>query len=367
MESYHAVARALGVMTMLFVPPPGSGGVPEPRDWQDERDFLLADLRDVILPAAGLSGPVYARHLDEGGPNFPRLQQAAKALIRAYQASQYNMVSQMAPGMLRSAHFHVDTTAGIARREAVLLRGDLLGVIAAYLIQIREHELAVVALHSALKDATEASNRPLAVSCIDRQAWAITCQKRLTYAENICVDVADDIEPKLSVSDPEEIAAWGRILMRASSAAARNNRSQEAREYLEAAAAAANRLGREHEDLAGHRAFGPLSVALRFPENDLVAGKPAEALRSIADLPTSAGKVTPTAWWRHMLDRALALAMTGKGSEALGVLHGVRTEAPEWLRQQRMAQDIVRDVVESGTIVPSAADKGLATFMGIGI
>ena len=55
-------------------------------------------------------------------------------------------------------------------------------------------------------------------------------QGRFGEVEALCVASADAIEPRMSRATPGQLAAWGRLLVRAAAAAARNNRPEEARE-----------------------------------------------------------------------------------------------------------------------------------------
>lgn len=363
MESYHAIARALGVVTMTFVLP--STVAPEPADARDDRDIVLADLRGVIVPPIGLSGPIYRDHLDEGEPNLDRLNRAAHALFSAYHADRYDDVAQLAPALIRSAHFHVDAVPESQRRDAVRLRGDLLGVTGRYLIQVRAHDLALIALRDAIRDASEAGDQVLAVSAIGSQAWIMLRQARFADVEQVCAAIADDIEPRLSSATPNELAAWAWMLMRASAAAARNNRPEEAREYLSTAAAAAARIGVQHEDLDGHINFGPLTVAVKGPENELIAGHPDRALELSEQLPRGVGKVNPSGWNRHLLDRARAQLQIGQVDEATLTLTGLRQQSGNWMRHQRLARDIVRDLLKARKRMPSDQQRALADFLGL--
>ena len=135
-------------------------------------------------------------------------------------------------------------------------------------------------------------------------------QARLDKAEEIAAKVADQIEPSMRNATPDQLASWGRLLLRASGSAARNNRPEAARDYLEAASAAARVLGRETNNLAGRYGFGPGTVASWGPENAMVAGRPDEALRLL----DAAGGLTPstsTGGWRMRVVRQRRLGRWG--------------------------------------------------------
>lgn len=363
LETLHKLARALEVNTMVFVPPATTA--PEPATEQERRDIVLAELRSVISPPVGLHGPIRAPLVDEGAPNLDRLGQAARSLFDAYHADRYDDVAALAPGLIRSAEYHVGTVDERRRRDAVRLRGDLLGVTGRYLVQIRAHDLALTALRDAIRDAEEAGDQALAVSAIGSQAWVMLRQARFDEVEQLCAAVADSIEPRMSSATPEELAAWGWTLLRASAAAARNNRPERAREYVGAASAAAARLGVEHQDLAGHRPFGPLTVAIQGPENELVAGHPDRALELVERLPRDVGETSRSGWNRHQLDQARALVRTGQTDRATDVLTALQRRSGNWMRHQRLARDVVRELVAAKKRSLTEDQRALADSVGL--
>lgn len=359
METYHQLARALGVQTMVFVAP--TTVAPEPA-LADDRDLALTDLRAAIVPPLGPRGPLYP-DADEGEPNLSRLTQASRSLFVAYHGGNYNTVAELAPGLIRSAHFHVEAVREPERRNAVRLRGDLLGLTGRYLVQIRAHDLALIALRDALRDATEAGDQALAVMTISGQAWVMLRQARFAEVERLCSTVATDIEPRLSTATDDELGAWGRMLLRASSAAARNNRPVEARDYLSVASGAAARLGSEQP---GHESFGPVAAKIQGAENELIGGHPDLALNMAAQLlPGDVQKANRAKGHRHLLDRARSLVQTGQHEKASDILTSLRHSDPAWLRHQDYARNIVRDLLAAPKRMPNDAQRKLAAFMGV--
>ncbi|CNE33691.1 anaerobic benzoate catabolism transcriptional regulator [Mycobacterium tuberculosis] len=361
METYHQLARALGVTTVWFA----AAGSPEPAEATVD-EVVLADMRSAINPPIGLTGrPLYGT-ADGDHPNLGRLGGAVAAVAAKYHADAYDDLAQFMPALVRSAHHHVDVhDTGDERREALRLRADILGLAGRYLIQVRAHDLALIALHASLRDAVEIGDIPLAAASVSSQAWAMLRQGRFAEVERLCVDTAGHIEPKMSKASPDELSGWGYLLLRAASAASRNNRADEAREYVRAAGAAGARLGRQHEDLAGHVAFGPLTPALMGPEIELLDGHPDRALDLARDVPRDVGIGNTSGWDRHRLDIARAKAQTGDPEKATEIIQTIRAEHPAWLRYQQYGRDITREVLETRPRMPSQAMLDLADFMGI--
>lgn len=361
METYHQLARALGVTTVWFA----SAGSPEPAEASVD-DVVLADMRSAINPPVGFAGrPLYGT-ADGDHPDLARLAQAVGSVATKYHADAYDDLAKLMPALVRSAHHHVEVyDSGDRRNEALRLRADVTGLTGRYLIQIRAHDLALIALHASLRDALEIGNVPLAAAAVSSQAWAMLRQGRLAEVERLCVTTADQIEPKMSKAIPDELSGWGYLLLRAASAASRNNRADEAREYARAASSAGARLGRQHEDLAGHVAFGPLTPALLGPEIELLDGHPDRALELARDVPRDVGAGNTSGWDRHRLDVARARTQTGDPEKATEIMHAIRVEHPAWLRYQQYGRDITRELLDARPRMPAREMLDLADFMGV--
>jgi transcriptional regulator with XRE-family HTH domain len=361
METYHQLARALGVTTVKFV----FASSPEPSE-QGIDDAVLADIRSAINPPIGFDcRPLYGT-ADGDEADLGQLNAAVGAVATAYHADQFDDLAQITPALVRSAHHHVEFfDAGNDRQEALRLRADITNLTGRYLIQIRAHDLAMIALHTSLRDAMEIGDTPLAAAAISSQAWAMLRQGRLDEVERLCVASADEIEPKMSRATPDQLSGWGYLLLRAAAAASRNNRADEAREYVAIAAAAGARLQREREGLAGHRSFGPLTAAAKGPEVELLDHRPDRALELAGQMPRGTGQVSTSTWDRHLLDMARAYLQTGNADKATEILTSLRRKHPEWLRYQQHARDTVREILASRPRMPSEEQRQLADFMKI--
>ncbi|WP_242892357.1 helix-turn-helix domain-containing protein [Actinomadura litoris] len=361
METYHQLARALGVTTVWFI----SASSPEPTEATVD-DIVLADVRSAINPPVGLTGkPLYGT-ADGDHPDLGRLRTAVSAVADKYHADAYDDLAVMMPGLVRSAHHHVDAyDHGDEHREAIRLRADITGLTGRYLIQIRAHDLALIALHSSLRDALEIGDVPLAAAAVSSQAWAMLRQGRLGEVERLCTETADAIEPKMSKATPDELSGWGYLLLRAAGAASRNNRFEEAREYASIAATAGARLARQHENLSGHVAFGPLTPTLMGPEIELLDDRPDRALELARNVPRDVGAGNTSGWDRHRLDVARAHVRLGNADKATDLMNTIRREHPSWLRYQQYGRDITREILSTRPRTLSEDMLHLGEFMGV--
>jgi transcriptional regulator with XRE-family HTH domain len=358
METYNALARALRVRTVWFM----TAESPAPQV-ADQRDAVLADIRSAVNPPAGLRGRLFAD--DDMPPNLPMLDRAVHAVAAAYQADAYDDVARLSPALVRSAHVHVRALDGEDRDQAVKLRADALQLTGRYLIQVREHDLALVALRDALADALAVGDHALAAAAIGQQGWALMRQARFDEVERLCIDTAEAIEPaRMSRASRDELSAWGYLLMRAAAAAARNARMDEARQYQALANSAAAAVGTE-VDAPGHMRFGPITAGMNGMQNELVGDHPDVALDLARDLREGRGTVTPNTMQRHAIDRAKAHVRLRNPDKANRILLQLKASAPEWLRHQQAARDISEDIVAAAKRMPSSEQREVAEFLGV--
>lgn len=358
METYHTIARALGVVTLAFVTPQA----PKPRV-DTNQDAALAGMRSAINPPLNLNGePMASPHLDE--PDLRMLKQAVAAISAAYVSDRYDTVAQLTPAVVHSAHFHVRELDGQDEHTARQLRAGALSVAGRYLIQVREHDLALFALRDSLRDALAVGDQAAAAAAISFQAWALMRQARFSEVESLCVAAADQVEPKISTARTEELGAWGFLLLRAAGAAARNNRPDSAEEYLSVATAAAAATGRETK-VKGSWSWGPVTVGVQGPQLALLAGRPDKALELSDRLPQEAGRTMDNDWHRHRIDVAKASVMTGDADRATEILTKIKQASPEWMEHQQSARDVAEDILGSRKRMPTEEQRALADFLHV--
>ena len=357
-ENYHRLGRALGVRTVWFM----TSETPTPRA-DDQRDAVLADIRSAVNPPAGMRGRLFPD--DDVPPNLHLLGRAVKSVAAHYQADRYDDVARLSPALVRSAHAHVDLLDGDDKAEAIRLRSDSLQLTARYLIQIREHDLSLIALRDALTDALAVGDQALAAACIGEQGWALLRQGRFDDVEQLCADTANVLEPsKLSKADKTVVAAWGYILMRAGAAAVRNNRPSEAREFQQLAQSAGEIVGDEIST-AGHMRFGRTTALMNGMQNELVADRPDVALEMVDEIRPRQNQTTQNTQQRYALDQASAHLKLRNVDKATDIMMGLKAAAPTWLSQQQAARVVTEDLIDQAKRMPSQEQREIATFLGV--
>ncbi len=351
--SLHALARALDIPTAALL------------EAQEEPVMEASDLE--VLPLRRMLVPGASPALAGEPPSLPSLRQRLLSVTRAYHQSRYAEVVAALPELVADLAGAVEAGDDEAGREARRLESQALMTTASVLMQLRYEDLACEAVRQAVTAAQAADDAVLAASAVDRYRWAFIRQGRFTDAEDIAVRAAEAIEPKLSAATPTHLAMWGRLLKGASAAAARNNRPARAKELLSIARASSVRVADERLDFARYwAAFSPVSVDTMAVENAMTAGDAAGALHLARGIERDENLPLPT-WTRHLLAVAEARTATRDYAGAIRAMQDIRGLTPEWLRHQKLAHYVLRDLLDATSVrrARSSGLAGLATFVGV--
>ncbi|MEE4424308.1 helix-turn-helix domain-containing protein [Streptomyces bugieae] len=326
METAHKLAAALRVTTTTLLKRDDQRGVEPAERWR----------------ALQLSV-----QLGVGSPSEPPTVKGVEALLpsvrSAYFSNRLADLSALLGPALRDADALGDSV--VARG----VRAHLLQIAGSVLTQVREFDAAVTALQRALDDAPD---RLRAAAVVTTWSWLLVRQGRLQAARELATRWADDVEPRMSRATPEELAAWGWLLMQASAANLRDNRRGEAADTMRLAQSVSVMLGRElPRGTERLTTWGPTTVRYKAAERHIVLDEPDKVLRAAKRPRRTQARQRPalavsTEYHRHRLDVAKAHTMMRQYGEAVDVLTDVHANAPEWLASQRYAQDILGDVVQ---------------------
>ncbi|MCZ1006122.1 helix-turn-helix domain-containing protein [Streptomyces lydicus] len=264
--------------------------------------------------------------------------QGVRALLpdvrRAYFGNRLAELSTLLAPALRDADALGDSA------PARGLRAHLLQITGSVLTQVRQFDAAETALHRALDDAPD---RLRAAAVITTWSWLLVRQGKLREARELATRWADDVEPRMSRATPEELAAWGWLLLQASAANLRDNRRGEAEDTMRLALSVAVMTGRElprgRDRLT---TWGPATVGYKAAERHIVLDRPDKVLA----MAKKGSQAASTEYHRHRLDVAKAHVLVRQYGKAVDTLASIHDAAPEWLAGQRYAQDILGDVVE---------------------
>jgi transcriptional regulator with XRE-family HTH domain len=330
METLHKIAIALRVTTSALASGPDAGA-PERVD---------VDLWEPVRRA--LEGRADAEPEEE--PTLDGLGAAFSEAVPLLVANRYGDVRAVLPGLLRDADTLVGQADSGTLADARHLRSQIRQITAYMMSHTWQFGTAAEAIGLARDDAGDGLTQ---MAAVDEQCWGLLRAGRFPETQALAAKWADDTEPRISKASPDELAAWGRLLLRLSTSAVRDNQPGVAGDALTLAKAAAVASRRRDFRIASNpwNMFGPATVAMIEAENAVIQQHPEPALAIAEHLRRESVPVSRV-WHRHRLDVARAHVMLRQYAEAVEVLQDVRRDAPEWIVQQRGARDIVGAVVE---------------------
>lgn len=327
LETVRKLAATLRVPTMRLVGEPVEDGASDAvvDEWAAVRKALTAPIKEPS-------------ELDEP-PTLEGVRDALATVVRLYSDGRYAELRIGLPLLLRDA----DALAPLDP-QARALRAHLLHFTGRLLVHTRQFEAAEWALEAALEAS---SNHLQSAATVDIIGWLLMRQGKLGQARELSEQWAVKTEPRMSQATPDELSAWGWLLLRWAAAAVRDNRPNDADDALRLAHAAAVAMGRDFTPGAdSQRTFGPVTVTLKRTENAAVLDRPDVVLRLAETIPAARLDPTSTDRNRHLLDVADALTKTRQYGPAVNTLLSIRDDAPQWLPHQRYARHILGNIVD---------------------
>jgi transcriptional regulator with XRE-family HTH domain len=321
LETLHKIAVVLRVDTSDLADP----ARPEPPDsvpaeqWDDVRAALYrpAPPADGEPPTEAGVLAVIGSLTAPGGP---------------LAVNRYGQVRAVLPGLIRDA-----AALGEDGRTA---QARAYNLTAWLLTMTRQWDDAAVAARLARDAARDLADEGAAVNTA---LWLMLRQGQIDRAGALAEEWSSAHQPSLTRSEPGRLAVFGKVMLYAANAAVRDNQPGAASDALRRARAAALLVGEEVTlDASTTRTFGPASVEMIAAENAAIQEKP-ERVIAVTERIGRAGLLhaQSASRMRSGLDVASARVMLRQPEAAMDELDSIRTEAPEWLREQRYARDIV--------------------------
>ncbi|MEJ8651530.1 helix-turn-helix transcriptional regulator [Streptomyces sp. MS1.AVA.3] len=219
METAHKLATALRVETSALL---------------ERDDVTPAETAEAWRPLQLAVQVAPVATVEE--PTLQGVRALLPAVRRAYFGNRLAELSTLLAPALRDADALGDSEAARG------LRAHLLQIAGSVLTQVREFDAAETALQRALDDAPD---RLRGAAVITTWSWLLVRQGKLRAARELATQWADDVEPRMSRATPEELAAWGWLLLQASAANLRDNRKGEAADTMRLARSVAVMTGGE--------------------------------------------------------------------------------------------------------------------------
>ncbi|MEV8638847.1 helix-turn-helix transcriptional regulator [Streptosporangium sp. NPDC051023] len=293
-------------------------------------------IRDAVLNLSLLPG----LHPDHDGEpaTAADLWQLVERAYGAYFSGEFGALAAGLPGLINEARLlhAADSEAGApALAHAWQLAACLL-------VHTGRDDAAAVAAERAIHAAKDGNDRSRLATLYGTYSWVMLHQGRLDEAERLAVTAADEIEPSMSKSPPQQITAWGGLILNAAVASGARADAERAEEYLRIASAGAARVGADRHDY--WVSFGPSHVAVQTAHIMTALNKPDQALKASANVnPDSLFKVQ---YGRHLLNEARSLLDRRRTEKAVEVANRAHDLSPEWFRHQGFAQSLANDIAE---------------------
>jgi transcriptional regulator with XRE-family HTH domain len=325
----HKLAVALRVPTSALMVEPDAP-VPTPESGHQWEPVRLA-----------LEGVYGDEPQDE--PTLDGLRSSFGEVLPLLLASRFDAMGSALPGLLHDADALVALSVNGEQRDAKTLRSQIRQAAGALMLHNWQFDTADQAFALALEDASD----PLtAMSVVDERCWGLVRQGKLTETMTAALGLAEENEPKMRAGR-NELAAYGRLMIRASMAAVRDNRPDEAAETLRLARMAAVGAGSDFIlPFSPWHVFGPVAISVFAAESAIIREQP-EAVLSIARRLSGARPAMPVprSAPSFLLDVAHAHVLLRHDEQAVAVLRNLRDDRPQWFPRQRYAADILAKII----------------------
>jgi transcriptional regulator with XRE-family HTH domain len=319
----------------------------------------LADIRRVFTRYDHLIGQESPE-----APELPQLRRQVAEAHKVYQAARYDEVIAMLPGLLTGIEGLSRPPNGSERRESLLSYVSAYVVAAKLVTKLGSADLAILAADRAAQVAVEADSHVARGMAGYQVACALLRADQTDNAEHLAVNLAESLEPHVRSDDPELVSVAGSLWLIAAVIAARRTERWEAGTRLDRAQAFANLIG--HDANYAWTAFGPTNVAIHRVTVAAELGDAGEALNVAVDVdPTQLPEGLASRRAQVNLDLAWAQAQRKRDAEA--TLHLLEAErvAPEVIKHNVIAQEVVREMLARGKRTQTTALAALACRAGL--
>lgn len=296
---------------------------------------------------------------------LPQLQTQVHAVHGDYQGARYERVIGALPGLLAEAErLRHDLANTPGAREASLAYVSTYVAAAKLVTKLGATDLAMLSADRAAGVAHTADSETAAGMAAYQVACALLRSDQPQDAEHLAVGMAERLERAARSDSPTVVSVCGALWLISAVIAARQTDRSEAWTRLDRAERLAGLLGED----ANHAwtAFGPTNVAIHRVSVAAELGDAGEALRVAADIDPQ--QLPPGLLSRRaqiQLDLAWAQAQRKRDAEATLHLLDAERVAPEAIRHNVIAQELVRELLARGKKTQTRSLVDLAKRAGL--
>ena len=284
---------------------------------------------------------------ETGGPaELSELRLRVADAHRTYQAARYDEAIAMMPELLAAVEGFPGRNNGL-RRESLLAYVSAYVVAAKLVTKLGAADLAILAADRAATAAVNADSLTARGMAAYQAACALLRSDQLEDADRLAVGMAEELAAHLRSDHPSLVSVAGQLWLIAGVIAGRRTDRSEAWARLDQAEALAGLLGEDGNHV--WTGFGPTNVAIHRVSVAAELGDAGEALKAATAVDQD--RLPPGLLSRRAqvnLDLAWAQAQRKRDAEA--TLHLLEAEriAPQVIRHNVIAQEIVREMLARG-------------------
>jgi transcriptional regulator with XRE-family HTH domain len=282
---------------------------------------------------------------------------------RLYQAARYDDVIGMLPGVLSAVESLPGRQNGL-RRESLLAYVSAYVVAAKLVTKLGAGDLAILAADRAANAAADAGSLAARGMAGYQVACALLRADQPEDAERVAVTLAEELASSARSDDPSVVSVAGALWLIAAVIAARRTDRGEAWQRLDRAETLAGLLGEDRNH--AWTGFGPTNVAIHRVSVAAELGDAGEALR--AAMAVDQDRLAPGLLSRRaQVNLDLAWAQSQRRRDAEATLHLLEAEriAPQVIRHNVIAQEIIREMLARGSRRQTTALTRLAQRAGL--
>jgi transcriptional regulator with XRE-family HTH domain len=295
--------------------------------------------------------------------SLPELRAQVADTHRAYQAARYDEALAMVPSVLAAVEGFPGRRNG-QRREALLAYTSAYVVAAKLVTKLGAGELAILAADRAANAAVDAASRTARGMAAYQVACAMLRSDQTDDAERLAVTMAEELTRHVRSDDPSLVSVAGALWLIAAVAAGRKTERDQAWWRLDQADQLAGLLGQDAN--FAWTAFGPTNVAIHRVAVAAELGDAGEALQAAVAVHVDsmpAGLLSRRA--QVNLDLAWAQSQRKRDAEATLYLLEAERIAPQVMRHNVIAQEIIREMLTRGAKRRTTALTSLAQRSGL--
>ena len=332
LATINALARALDTEPSFLVGQPSTFEGAHAVETEPPSVFAL---RQAVSPLTDLLG---GETDPEEPPTIAALQRSLASTDVIRREGRMGEIGALLPQLIRDARAAVHAYTGAEAAAAQSVLAVAYQVAATTLTALGKEDAAYTAMErswAAIRHCDDPDLETLAVSTL---SWVFTKQGRLEDAERVALVRAEQIEPGFR-SSPKDLALWGVLLLRAATAAVRQE--HQVTDLLNMATGAAASVG---EDLTVYATpFGPTNAGVAKVNFLVESERSDEAIRAARAVP-GIDALPPTWRARFHVDRALAYTDLDNDSAATHALLSAERDAPEWMRYHSTSRRLVEEL-----------------------